>query len=375
MYNEEKIYVLLDELMASKKVVETSKGPMWFTFPYVKDRMFARHIFDSVKERLESDGVFNMEQTKKEHVELELWSEEQDEALKLLPEYLEQAEERIKTEKNLVRKNKLQKLKRTILRQIAEVQNAFNQMMATSSEFLAYRESVGYMVWRCFRDINEQPLWERYQDILQESDIDFIEELIGIYGTNEEVQDVTSLRKLARDAQWRVRWKAANDTESLFGRGAKDLSMAQFMLVYWTQIYDGVFEGYERPPMEVIEDDDALDKWMERRSEEMERDIRQKFAGSSPNKLRNSKIDDAPEVFRLVDGYYNSDGVFVPYTDEERWERIEGTRSLNADSTRLAQRRTEERLRQTPNQFHLEERIKDKVLIEATGGTIIQKKE
>lgn len=365
---------LLNELMSSKKVVDTSRGPIWFEFPYADDRLYAAHLYEKSKREYEEQGIPSIEEARAEHLEYGLWTNEQEKLMQeILPKFIEQLQERLEAEKNLARKRRIKEKIAELNHQLVEITTAYNTLMANTSDFMGYRVSIAFMVWRCFRDVSGNRIWERYEDILSEQDIDFVEDLITAYNLNEEVGDMSTLRKIARSPEWRVRWKCSeNNVSSLFGRQSKDMTIGQFMLVYWSQMYDSVYDSLERPPQSVIEDDEALDKWLTQRSEEMERDIAQKFEGKS-NTVKNSKIDSAPEVFRVVSGYYNDEGQYILYTDEERWEQIEKMRGLNTEHTRAVQRATEEKLKETPGVPQAEQLVKNKHGIEATGGTVTVK--
>ncbi len=369
---EDRMQCILDQLMASKRVVNTSIGPIWFEFPTADDRIFARHIYDSAKERCEKDGIPSVDEARAEHLELGLWDMTKERSMQQLPEFIGQLGDKLKVEKNLVRKRKL---KSALLRQIDllnGLRTAFEQLMGLTSEFIAYNESLAYFVWRCFFDISGNKLWNQFSDILAEGNLKLIQELSFIYGNQLEEKDIGLIRKLARDVQWRIRWKASNGNSlELFGRPSKDLTMSQFMLVYWSQMYDSVYEAHERPPAKIIENDDELDKWLIKRGEEDEREISQRFEGKSSLGIKNSKIDSAPEVFRVVTGYYNDKGEYVLHTDDDRMDLVEDIKNLNSPTTRAFQRKGEEDLRQTPGTFIPEEKIrKSEQAIKATGGTL-----
>ncbi|MGE4412481.1 MAG: hypothetical protein AB7E45_02130 [Candidatus Caldatribacteriota bacterium] len=41
-------------------------------------------------------------------------------------------------------------------------------------------------------------------------------------------------------------------------------------MVYWSSLYDSVYNSIDRPPQWVIDDDDLLDKWLEEQMKELE---------------------------------------------------------------------------------------------------------
>lgn len=59
-------------------------------------------------------------------------------------------------------------------------------------------------------------------------------------------------------------WSAAKAANAPpFPGPASEWDVNKLRLVKWTQLYDSVYEAYERPPDYIIEDDTELDKWLD----------------------------------------------------------------------------------------------------------------
>lgn len=71
----------------------------------------------------------------------------------------------------------------------------------------------------------------------------------------------TTYRELARTEPWRSIWNAAK-SDSLFGAAACNLSEEQKSIVFWSRMYDNIYESADCPADEIIEDDDMLDGWL-----------------------------------------------------------------------------------------------------------------
>lgn len=102
------------------------------------------------------------------------------------------------------------------------------------------------------------------------------------------------LREAARTAPWQGYWAAGSPNP--FGVPAARLGDDRLALINFSLMYDRVREAQDRPPRDVVEDDDALDGWLAlRRREdpsEKERVGRMLFT--------NEKIAGATEVFKFV---------------------------------------------------------------------------
>ena len=76
--------------------------------------------------------------------------------------------------------------------------------------------------------------------------------------TEEEIRDI------ARTNPWRTTWEISKTNfRGMFGVDVGGCTQDQFSLCYWSQFYDGIFAGYERPSNDILNDDIALDVWYE----------------------------------------------------------------------------------------------------------------
>jgi hypothetical protein len=98
---------------------------------------------------------------------------------------------------------------------------------------------------------------------------------------------------------WRTLWNAGKGS-NLFGKPIIQLDSEQHALVYWSQVYDSVYEAYERPDDDIINDDEKLDAWFKRQSEKREAEKKKNKKPVNPLGLSN-KVMKHGEVFVAVD--------------------------------------------------------------------------
>ncbi len=369
------INATLNELIASRRLVVSSKGPLWYVFPLMKHKLYMKYVYDSKLKLCHNNGILSAADSIKEHISLGLWNESKDKKLEKIPEFIKETENKIKREVNKLRKKKFEVWLRTLQREYYQLLTARNTILLNSAEFLANESAATYLLWECLRTYDDAHLWPTFQDMENQDDIAYIAELQNLFTEASKDQELIDIRAMAKLPHWRVRWKSVDgDLSSLFGRTAQDLTNDQFLLVYWSSIYDSVYESFERPPDRVIQDDDSLDEWLEQQAEKREREVSQKFYGKSTTSGGNkkSKIDDASEVYKVIEGYYDDKGVFKRYTEEERWQEIERIRKLNSSHTRAIKQREEKRLAKTPGIFVQEHELrKRKEDREAMGGNLV----
>jgi len=84
-----------------------------------------------------------------------------------------------------------------------------------------------------------------------------------------------TIRYLARSTSWRIRYMAAQKNGGkLFKREISDYSVDMLNLMYWSSFYASLSEMMpdDRPPESIIDDDDALDSFMNNYFKEQSRE-------------------------------------------------------------------------------------------------------
>lgn len=364
----------LNEIIASKRLVETSKGLMWFHSPTLDHRMVSKHIYDSRFASLINRGVLPADDMLEEYIEQGLWEEAKEKNLEVVPGMIEEVQERYSRERNRVKKKKLERWLHQLMETHTLLLHERNQRLANSAEYLAHDAATLYLIWAGLVAVTGERPFERFED-LEASEPEWVEELMTLYMKAMQPVPEPDIRAMARSSSWRIRWNAfQNDCKTLFGRESQNLTTDQFMLVYWSQVYDSVYESIDRPPDDVVIDDEALDKWLLKRHEERTREIGQKYYSKGTSKKGNPKIENAPEVYKAVDGYFDEEGQWHQYTTEERWKKIEKIRSLNSPTSRRLKQIEEDRLRKTPGVFIQEGDLRKKrEHREAMGGNVTVK--
>lgn len=348
----------LDEIMSSRKVIETSLGPMWFIYPTLEDRLFAKYLYKKRLAELKAKSIPTIKESLDYHISIGEWSKENEENLEKLPKFIEETKANILIEKNRIKKKKFESWLLSLKNTLFNLTNGKNTILANSAEHLSVMYSTLYLITKCFKKIDNTVLFTSFEELESSVNLKLIDEFISLYFTASDGMEEVDIRTLAKNNVWRIRWLSSKDDISgLFDRSLNDLAHDQFLLVYWSRVYDSVYESLERPPDDVINDDDKLDEWLKEESEKRDRETGQKFYGKSKT-TKSSKIDNAKEVFRVVDGYYDKNGTYIHYSDEERWKEIERIRDLNAPVSRSIKKKEEEKLRETPGVFIQENELR-----------------
>lgn len=111
--------------------------------------------------------------------------------------------------------------------------------------------------------------WKTKDEFDQCDDQQFIQQLCEAFFEKSRIS-IKTIRELARSQPWRLYWEIAKETNDLFSGPVISWSLNQKELAYWSNIYDSVYNAFERPSKEIIEDDDLLDSWFIRQGEKIE---------------------------------------------------------------------------------------------------------
>jgi len=178
-----------------------------------------------------------------------------------------------------------------------------NRLIAKSDVLLGSAESHAkmrqqrFLLSRITKTLDDELVWKTQEDFDNCSDIAFINKLSRHFFALSHLETKV-LRELSRTSPWRQMWKGSNAVD-IFGKPANEWTYNQRELVAWSNTYDSILEAYQRPPREVIDDDDLVDSWLMRESEKM--DERSKGDLSSTVLPESSRKSGRQEVFVMSD--------------------------------------------------------------------------
>ena len=101
----------------------------------------------------------------------------------------------------------------------------------------------------------------------------------------------TKLRKISRSNEWRMKWSSLK--HEIFENSPSSLIELQLSLISWSSYYDSVYQSYDKPSEEIIEDDIALDGWAISERRKRKEEEKQKNA----EKMLPKNMKNAGEIF------------------------------------------------------------------------------
>lgn len=155
-------------------------------------------------------------------------------------------------------------------------------LLQNSAESYALNCQQRYIIC-CITELDDgNRFWLNKNDFDQFNDIYMIIQLCDIFFKTSNIS-IKTIRKIARSQPWRAYWEIAKNTGNLFADNILSWSQNQRELAYWSTIYDSVYGAYERPSLEVINDDDLLDSWFIHQNEKIEQRTKSQ-KDNKPNK-------------------------------------------------------------------------------------------
>jgi hypothetical protein len=228
----------------------------------------ANLLFDKMYNKALSAGILSSEKLEKLMKRRNIFTEEDEEKIEKLKAQLEAQE--LLLAKTTVVKAKQDRLKgiiKNIKDEINEISFKKSSKMSMSAEAKADESKLLYLCWASAYDADTGDLlWPTYNDLLKETNLSFKDNVfLGFLKFNRGV-DTRIIRYIARSNLWRIRYVTSLKTsEALFGVPTSEYTNDMLNLVYWSNYYQSIYEMLpeDRPSDLVIEDDEALDSYMQ----------------------------------------------------------------------------------------------------------------
>lgn len=262
----EEISDVINEILIGKKIVEIGNEVSIFVQPNGLQKLQASYIEKKAIKKYSDQGIF-LESEIPDHVLQNFFSLSDEEELQSLLVKLKAFETLL--EKRVPNTSLYEKEYQRIQNLKKDINNLKYKKTVSSeysAEFLAREDKNLYLLSECVLNLDGNRRWNTIDDLLS-ANLDYVYRYVINYFNFYHGPEVKVLRKVARSNQWRALFLAAKRIGSvLFKCDSADLSIPQVQLISWSFYYDNIYELplHERPEDDVIEDDDRLDKFLER---------------------------------------------------------------------------------------------------------------
>jgi len=218
---------------------------------------------ETVLQECEDEGILFQEELEQILEETNAWTSEDDQGIEDLEREIRKCRHGIKqAEFNKTKRRLLEKKMPKFELDLEGRKLRKDSLFSLTAERRAEEFVRRYIVMKSSTDKFGKQIWETEEEFLSSTDAVLVDSLTVQYLENH-VMSEKQIREIARSGSWRFRWSASKNGESLFGKSISEWTQLQDALVYWSQYYDYVYESPDRPNDMVIENDAALDAWVE----------------------------------------------------------------------------------------------------------------
>lgn len=200
--------------------------------------------------------------------------------------------------------------------EIVKLESKGSELYTLTREYRADEVALLYLVWAATHTLNKDKYWKTFEDFEAETDLVFRSSVIGEYAVFNQGLSITDIRFLARHILWRIRYTAALKIGgTLFTQELYALTPDQQSLLYWSNFYQSIYEMMpdDQPDDETIQDDEALDAYMEMYFKDREADRNE---GKLKRGSRRSGKLAAKESDEVIVTANHPDYLSMVYTDK-----------------------------------------------------------
>lgn len=240
---------------------------VFFKHPSSVIKQKANLVYKEVYNDALSAGILPIKDLEELIIRRNIFTEEDTKKLSKLKSQLEA--QRILLGKTTRIRAKIDRLKNIVKRLETEINELLykkSSKLLMSAETKAEEEKASYICCECSYFENGEMIWPTYEDMLCGTDIIFKDKILTAFLMFYRGLDTTIIRELARSSVWRIRYiTSLKVSEALFGVPTSEYTTDQINLVYWSNFLQQIYEMMpeDRPSDLIIEDDDALDAFME----------------------------------------------------------------------------------------------------------------
>lgn len=258
----------LEQIFTGSKLVDVDDTTILIKHPDNKVLMKARRIYDSEYKKSIEEGLLSAKDMKKIIEERNLIPVEDREKISKLESKLEAQKVLLaKTTKVKANQDRIKGIIHEIEEEIRQLKLKEKSKLSMTADNRAEESKILFLSWSSiFNFETDERYWSKYKDFLNESNLDFrnraISEFIIFYSGIPTPQ----IRSIARSNLWRIRYITSIKTsEPLFGVPTSEYTNDMLNLAYWSHFYQNVYEMMpdDQPSQEVIEDDEALDAYLD----------------------------------------------------------------------------------------------------------------
>jgi hypothetical protein len=315
---------ILAQILSGKYLIYNRKGrPYIFKEPDKDLFLSSRLRYERQMIAYEKVGFLSSEEEDRFLKKYGIWTDKDTDRLNIVEEDIKKLRSGLK---DLEFRSKEKERVRATISMLQEEQNRLinkkNSLSNKTCEYAAMNDAFFFLIGHLLYEFCDEtcmetgPVYSSYADFLNNADLSEVQDITRTLfydGIFSEAQ----IRAVCRSEPWLNHWRSSKKLGSDFMFDCVYSSLSpRFKLLYWSAVYDSVFESMDCPSYDVIKDDTLLDEWLINRSEEMDKKSSGRRKGQS-GISKNPKINNAKELFVAVDTKEDARKVYNELNDQD----------------------------------------------------------
>ena len=274
-------YISWGKILIDEQILDGTPIQLILHTPSIETKARSALIYQSAYKQARQDKVLPQEALIEHYIVLGRWNPEidleiqgiQDDIRKMTKGLLDYIFQTDKLEKIRLTIRNAEKalMERTIKR---------HELTQSSAEAHALTIQQRFVISQITTNVDNNRYWSTVKSFEDERDTDLVNRLVAVFYEGSMIS-VKNIRNIARNHPWRGIWMSGKTSDNLFNCCVSERSKAQADLCYWSRIYDNVFEAFERPIQQIIDDDDLLDSWFLRQADQIDKKSRESLMPKS----------------------------------------------------------------------------------------------
>lgn len=265
-------------------------NPVFIKHITIKEREFFNKKYKAYLAHAISKGLPKEDDALKKAIEDELWSQKEDEEIKVSEKYIETLNI---TRKKVFKKLQIDEIEKSIREEKEKVAKKLaekKQILGKTAEDYASSRASDYLIYSCFykdKELNQRFFSEEEFDEISNKEL---EECILVY--NSYFNDISDLniQHIAISDFFHPNYLVLDHPMELFGKPMVKLSENQTRLIIYAKIFKNIFETVEHIPEEIKKDPEALLQYKDKSQAQKE------FESKTKSKKKGN-VDGAEMVF------------------------------------------------------------------------------
>jgi len=265
----------LNVILTGKKIIEIEGLELILQQPSNFIRMKADRVYEKAYKEAVDSGLLPRAELEELIKKRNIISDEEQKNLSRLESKLEAQKILLaKTTKVKANQDRIKKIISDLEQEIFSIKEKELSKLMMSAETKAEEDRYNFL---CSMSVykKDKLFWESFERYNKETNLLLKNRVLNQFISFYNGIETGIVRYIARNNLWRIRYLTSSKVaDPLFGRPTAEYTVDMLNLAFWSNYYQQVYDMMpeDRPPDSIIEDDEALDAYMNSYYEEQQKE-------------------------------------------------------------------------------------------------------